>query len=41
MEEDLGFKIISFKFFGALLGHLPEVADNNEDYLTGIRRGWR
>jgi len=41
MEEDLSCKIVSFKYFGALLAHLPELPDSNEDYLRGIRRGWR
>ena len=41
MEDDLSCKIISFKFIAALLAHLPELADSNEDYLSGIRRGWR
>ena len=40
-QEDLGCKIIGFKYIGALMSHIPELVDQNEDYLIGIRRGWR
>lgn len=40
-QGDLNQKIISFKFTGALMGYLPELAENTEDYMSGIQRGWR
>jgi hypothetical protein len=40
-EGELPLKIVSFKFIGAFMGSLPELVEGNEEYLNGIRRGWR
>ena len=41
MQEELPYKVISFKYMGSLMGHLPELVEQNEDYLSGLRRGWK
>jgi hypothetical protein len=34
-------KLISFKFIGAIMGNLPELIEQNEDYLLNLKKGWK
>jgi hypothetical protein len=40
-QEDLKNRVVYFKYMGALMGHLAELVEQNEDYLSGLRRNWR
>jgi hypothetical protein len=34
-------KLISFRFIGAVMGNLPELIEQNEDYLLNLKKGWK